>query len=117
MAACLCLSASARPPAMLPPLFRAFVFGAESPPPTPAPPPPAYPLSRGFGGGAGFLPAGRLVGGSGGAPLPRMVVADTLLVAAEPFAVAGNDDATGRVGRDGGAGGGAGREATMCSSR
>ena len=110
---------------MLPPLFLASVLEAVSPPPAPvpAPPPPAYPLSRGFGGGAGFLPAGRLVGGSGGALLPRMVVADTLLVAATPFAVfivaaiaVAAGDTAGRVGREGGAGGGGGRE-TMCSSR
>lgn len=110
---------------MLPPLLRASVFGAVSLPPAlaPGPPPPAYPLSRGLGGGAGFLPAGRLVGGSGGAPLPRMVVADTLFITATPFVVfivfaiaVAAGDAKGRVGRDGGAGGGAGRE-TICSSR
>jgi hypothetical protein len=67
IAACLCLNASAKPPAMLPLLSRA---------PVPSPllsseltPLPLYPLSL-AGLGAGFLPAGRLAGGAGGFGLP-----------------------------------------------
>jgi hypothetical protein len=70
IAACLCLSASARPPAILPPLSLTLV-------PTPLlstelTPLPLYPLSRAEspGLGAGFLPTGRLAGGAGGLGLP-----------------------------------------------
>ena len=96
---------------MLPPLSLALLdFGAVAPPP-------AYPLSLGFGGGTGLLPAGRFAGGAGGVPLLR-TVAVTLPPLAKPFAIAvlATGGAGERVGRAGGAGGGAGRE-TMCSSR
>jgi hypothetical protein len=83
IAACRCLKASARPPAILPLLSLA-------PGSTLLAPLPEYPLSRAAEAGAGFFAAGRFAGGAGGAGLPRR----------PPFA--------GRAGGAGGAGGGAG---------
>lgn len=82
IAACLCLNASANPPAILP------LLSLAPPPSTELTPLPLYPLSRAEspGLGAGFLPAGRLAGGAGGLGLPL----------------------AGRAGGAGGGGGGAG---------
>jgi hypothetical protein len=60
IAACLCLNASANPPAILPLLSRA---------PPLSTPLPLYPLSL-AGSGAGLRPTGRLVGGAGGFGFP-----------------------------------------------
>ena len=79
MAACLCLSASASPPAILPLLSLALSIVL--------PPLPLYPLSRAESPLTAFLAAGRLAGGAGGFGLPP----------AAPL-----------IGRAGGAGGGGG---------
>lgn len=56
---------------MLPPLSR----------PASLAPLPEYPLSRGAGAGAGFFPAGRFAGGTGGPGLPFAAGVGTTLVA------------------------------------
>ena len=85
IAACRCLSASANPPAMLPPLSRAPASALLAPLP-------AYPLSRAAGaGGAVFLAAGRLAGGAGGTGFAR-----------EPPLAAGRGGAGGAGGAAGG---------------
>jgi len=86
IAACLCLNASASPPAMLPLLSLAPPLSTEL---TPLP---LYPLSLAeSGAGAGLRPAGRLAGGAGGLALPL-------------------------AGRAGGAGGGGGGAGLCCTS-
>ena len=61
-------------------------------------------LSLGAGGGAGFLPAGRFVGGAGGVGLARTEgIACDVPFGTNPFVVG-----TGRAAAAGGGGGGAG---------
>lgn len=69
MLACRCLNASANPPARLgfPPLSGVAL------PLLPPVLPILIALSLGAGGGAGFLPAGRFVGGAGGVGFARAV--------------------------------------------
>jgi len=104
IAFCLALKASANPPANPPPPPLGVL--APLPPSCCAPfacCPFEYPLSRGVGGGAGFLPAGRLAGGAGGVGLALVAGG-----APPPFALLGVGGGGGRDAAAGAGGGGGG---------
>lgn len=109
MALCLCRSASARPPARLPP---PILLGVALPESVPLPVLKLTALSRAGGVGAGLRPpgTGRLAGGTGGVDRPAVVPA----LANPPLIVAAG------VGRgaatDGGGGGGGARACCSISS-
>ncbi|KAI7326924.1 Myosin-1 [Hortaea werneckii] len=108
---CLALKASAKPPANPPPPPLGVL--APLPPSCCAPfacCPFEYPLSLGVGGGAGFLPAGRLAGGAGGVGLAFVGGG-----APPPFALFGVGGGGGRDAAAGAGGGGGGAWRTSSS--